>query len=417
MGVFRHIFIASLATVTAFGSVSAQERITFQQVLQNPTDPQLNINYAQQRREAGDLLAAAATLERLLINEPNWDQARLLYAGVLYQLGDFQAAKREADLLEGRDLSDDALAEVERYRSASSKKVERTRLTGRISLGLGYDENAGSQLAEDGVPEIVDQFSMVLRGRAKLERDLSETTELKAFVEGDAYYKQFEDDEFEEFLIASARAGLTGETKLFDWRSNLSARTVQIGGDGYLEEIGGQMRFTRDITPKSRGVLSLSYHGQEYSNIFGDGDNSADRDGDRFDVSASLFHSFSPKYRASVGLSYRDKTVDLAAAEEFFAYDFIGGSAGFKVFWPTGMYVDTAAIYRDYDYKGERSDEFVYLRGAYGLPLSCFFGDRAKSFTEPFLVETAISYSDRASNQDAFNFDSVGAEARLIYRF
>ncbi|MEM9234265.1 MAG: porin family protein [Pseudomonadota bacterium] len=417
MGVFQHVILASLATVTAFGSASAQERITFQQVLQNPSDQQLNINYAQQRREAGDLLAAAATLERLLMNEPNWDQARLLYASVLYQLGDYQAAKREADLLEGRDLSDDALIELERFRDASIKKTGRTRVTGRVSLGLGYDENAGSQLAEDGLPEIVDQFSMVLRGRAKLEHDLSSTSELTAFVEGDAYYKQFEDSDFSEFLIANLRAGLTGETPLFDWRSNLSARTVRIGGDGYLEEIGGQVRFSRDFTPKSRGVLSLAYHGQDYSSIFGGGDNSSERDGDRFDVSASLFHSFTPKYRASFGLSYRDKTVDLATAEEFFAYQFIGVNTGFRVFWPEGSYLDTAAIYRDYDYSGERADEFLYLRGAYGLPLSCFFGDRAKAFTESLLVETAISYSDRTSNQAPFDFDSFGAEARLIYRF
>ncbi|WP_370338048.1 hypothetical protein [Parvularcula marina] len=422
MGVFKHVITISLATATSLcisgiSNASAQEEITFQQVLNNPSDQQLNITYAQQRVEAGDLLAAAATLERLLIDEPNWDEARLLYASVLFQLGDYTAAKREADLLEGRDFSADTLAEVERYRTASNEKTQRTRISGRVSAGLGYDENAGSQLAEDGLTiESVDQFSLVLRGRAKVEHDLSDTSELRLFGEGDAYFKQFEDDEFSEFLIASARAGVAGETGLMDWRANVSGRTVIIGGDGYLDELGVQARIMRDFTPRTRGTLQVGYHDQNYSNVFGTGDNSDFRDGARADASLTVSHVFSPMFRGSLGVSYRDKMVDEDAFEDLFAYTFLGGAGSFSVFWQNGSYLSSNLIYRDYEYKGTRADEFWYSRVAYGVPITELTGDKA-AWLDPVLVELAATRSDRSSNQTVFDFDSYGGEFRLIYRF
>lgn len=78
------------------------EIITFEEIYNNPSDENLNLLYARQRAEAGDLLRAAGTLERLLYTEPDWDSARLNYALILHQLDDKQAATRELDILEDR---------------------------------------------------------------------------------------------------------------------------------------------------------------------------------------------------------------------------------------------------------------------------------------------------------------------------
>ena len=60
---------------------------------------------AQQQIGNGELLAAASTLERLLLSKPNLDSVRLLYAKTLLMLDDKKAAAREFDILEARSLS------------------------------------------------------------------------------------------------------------------------------------------------------------------------------------------------------------------------------------------------------------------------------------------------------------------------
>lgn len=417
MRVSRYALVGSLAAIGLITAAAAEETITFQQVLRDPGNLELNIAYAQERAEAGDLLAAAHTLERVLIAQPNWDKARLLYAGVLYQLGDYDGAKREAELLEGRDLSESALAEVAKFKSRAERRTSKTHVSGRFSVGLGYDDNAGAQLVEDtanlgsgSLFEAVDQYSVILRGRLKVERELSEASDLTGFAEANLMYKRFEDDDFDGYLIADGKAGIAGEFGRLDWRTNLSLRDITIGGDNYLTEFGGQVRLNREITPKTTVSVLLGAHDQSYSNVFGTGDTSELRDGERYDLRAAVSHAFSSRTRLTIGADYRDKSAEI----DDFAYEFVGASGGLDFFWPNASYIDTTLIYRDYEYDGGRADEFLYGRAALGIPLTALGGSAA---LEPFTLEGAVSYSDRQSNQDVYDFDNTGAEVRVIYRF
>ena len=62
----------------------------------------------------GELLGAMATLERVLFNFPNDDEARALHAGLLCSIDDRRGATVEFDALRGREiptsLSDEARA-------------------------------------------------------------------------------------------------------------------------------------------------------------------------------------------------------------------------------------------------------------------------------------------------------------------
>ena len=104
----RAICLTLLASLP-FNIANAQEYngpvITFEQIFANPSNQDLNLNYARQQAAAGDYLGAASALERLLYTQPNWDSARLFYALVLYRLDDPQAARRELNILKTRPLS------------------------------------------------------------------------------------------------------------------------------------------------------------------------------------------------------------------------------------------------------------------------------------------------------------------------
>ena len=131
-------------------------------------------------------------------------------------------------------------------------------------------------------------------------------------------------------------------------------------------------------------------------------------------IEAGLDFDLTPK--TTLGVSYRDKMVDEDAFEDLFAYTFLGGAGSFSVFWQNGSYLSSNLIYRDYEYKGTRADEFWYSRVAYGVPITELTGDKA-AWLDPVLVELAATRSDRSSNQTVFDFDSYGGEFRLIYRF
>ena len=69
---------------------------------QSPTDA---VATARQQTSAGDLTGAASTLERALLEDPNANDARLLYAATLCRLGDPQGARIEIGKLNRQDVT------------------------------------------------------------------------------------------------------------------------------------------------------------------------------------------------------------------------------------------------------------------------------------------------------------------------
>ncbi len=436
-GLFKRTAVSALAIIAGMtaglspnGAEAAQPGsadgvVSFQDVLKNPTDISLNMRFAQERMAAGDLLAAAAAMERLLFYEPNWDEARVLYAGILYRLGDFAAAKRETALLEKRDLTPEARSLVNRYDARINAASKPTRVGGYLSLGAGYDENASTLIAEDNIdPEIseTEQYSFVARGRLTVERDLSQTRDRELFAVLDGFTKQFDDqDTIDGYSILKAKAGLKGSTDRYGWRVNTSGRHVNIGGDSYLNELGVEARLTHQLTGKTSLAIQVGAHDQSYDQVFGPQDTSDLRSGPRYDVSVSAKHRLSSRVALSARGHYRHKGVDEDdnAIAENFAYDVFGVELGGNLFLSRGVYVDGDVLYRDFSYDGDqgREDEYAYGRVAVGVPVSTLVRQAGGTVADRLILEAAVYHLDRGSNIDVFEYESTGAEARVVWRF
>lgn len=74
--------------------------------------PATGIALARRQVSAGNMLDALATLERVIINTPQNNEARLLHAAVMCRLDDRQGAMVELDQIRGRQVSDAAWAEA-----------------------------------------------------------------------------------------------------------------------------------------------------------------------------------------------------------------------------------------------------------------------------------------------------------------
>jgi tetratricopeptide (TPR) repeat protein len=118
--------------------------VTFQDVLANPDDVDINFAYAQTQIARGDVRGAAATLERILLVEPDLPRVRLLYAIVLFRLDQLDEAEREFATLRDLDMPETLRAELERYSREARLRRQTTRTTVTLSFGQFWDSNVNS---------------------------------------------------------------------------------------------------------------------------------------------------------------------------------------------------------------------------------------------------------------------------------
>ena len=99
-GIARIILTASLS----LAAVSAQAETPDQldALARATAQPTSGVALARKQIAAGDLLEALATLERVIINHPQSNEARLLHAGVMCRIDDRRGAMVELDGLRGR---------------------------------------------------------------------------------------------------------------------------------------------------------------------------------------------------------------------------------------------------------------------------------------------------------------------------
>jgi tetratricopeptide (TPR) repeat protein len=121
-----------------------ERAVTFQDVLANPDDVDLNFAYAQTQIARGDVRGAAATLERILLVEPDLPRVRLLYAIVLFRLDQLDEAEHEFAALRGLDMPESLRAELDRYSREARLRRQATRTTVTLSFGQFWDSNVNS---------------------------------------------------------------------------------------------------------------------------------------------------------------------------------------------------------------------------------------------------------------------------------
>lgn len=116
-------------------------KVTFEDILREPDNIDLNYQYAQRQIAEGDVLGASATLERILLVNPNLPRVRLLYAVVLFRLDDYVEAERELKTLEGYSMPDSLRKELQLYKKQIRLRQKRTVIGIQQSNGWGYDWN------------------------------------------------------------------------------------------------------------------------------------------------------------------------------------------------------------------------------------------------------------------------------------
>ena len=425
------LMAAASVSVLAAGSVQAQETITFEQILANPSDKQLNIDYAQQEAAAGNLLGAAATLERLLLNEPNWDDVRLFYAAVLFRLGDYQGAEREVRILEERPLSPDLREQLEDFKDKLRGEQSRSNLSGSIAFGVTYDGNVAVNTADPNVAASdTNDYGITGRLRVKYEYEIGGPQDVSFVAFLSTYSKLYEDFGQVDFNFITGRTGLEGSDGPYEWRVLLDVKNLDIAGDQYLKEYGVSSRLRRELTPSTTLQLSGDYSNQEYDNIVIGSLPTIQEDqrsGLKYSGIASLNHKFTAQISGTVGLGYQRKKAEYNP----YSTDSLLVTAALSRSFRNGAYALVNYFYRDVEYdeadflivdgsQGPREEERRYSRGAVGIPIGAIIkteNDNLQDTLDSLNIEFSVFHDKRSANYDVYDFENTGGELQLIWQF
>lgn len=422
---------AALVLATAFGAnlapANAQE---FSAVLAAPDDEGLNLSYAREQAQTGNLAIAASTLERILINEPNRHSVRLFYAVVLYRLGDLQSAADQLRRLESVELTPLQRAEADSYSGRIEQGLATRSFSGSLSAGFAYEDDAagayftafdiiGAPPAEEGVSS---EVSIILEGRA----DLGSSQVWEVYGTGLFYDHSALSGAAIDFQRAGLEAGVARTTRLSRSRLAGVLRHVRLMGEPQLTEAGvrGDMRWrvTNATTLNLRGeAVSQDYDEPAVDALVGL--LGGDRDGQRYSAGIGVQHRITSRTTVDVSLDYEIKSAGYGP------FGYAGPRLGLSIDqrFDKGVYVLAGASTRWIEYDeadavflggATRDDVRTHARLALGAPLSAFTARGATGdVRENVTLEGALNYSRRESSPPLAGFDGWGADLRLIWRF
>lgn len=364
------------------------DEVTFEQVLKNPADLDLNERYAREQIDRGDLRGAAVTLERVLILAPGRDRTRLLYAAVLYRLDALVDAERELRVVIGRLAAADVISEANAYLKLIEGRKRKTHFTVRAALGYGYDDNRNSAPDGDralflGAPVVLNSDSrrredthVTFAGGFGVSRDFGGAKPQKVFANFGYYRGEQTLIDNLDLQAYSGSGGLALRAFGFELVPSAGYDQVLLSQSTYLRNVWQSLRLARRVRPRLELWGEARREDQRFQNTRLV-TNGVDRKGDQFDFALGASWVASPRDRWGFSVGHRRKLAENVAAayrRESIGVDYtrLLGRGMFLATSVTGQFDRYDRPDRSLSSDG-RSDDAVVTNLLFGLPLSLFW--------------------------------------------
>jgi hypothetical protein len=417
--------MAACVAGLAGGEAVADDAPTFAQVLAAPDDPQINLAYAQNEAANGNLLYAAAALERVLIAHPNANSVRLFYVAVLYRLNDLQGAKDQIRQLEGAHLTPQQQSELDKYRDLVERGQSSTHLTGDVIAGIDFETDSVGSVIDlfDNLPNRrhVEKNGVAAIGAvdANLSSDFGPNGDYAVLASASVYTRTAIAGPTLNYDAGMFSLGVGGSSLHSSWSLSGIFNDYMLFDDPYLYEYGGRAQGIWHETTSIAWVARAEFVRQTYHQ---DPILSLPLEGNRYTISAGGIFRFDGFQTLSANVGYEGKSARFAPQ----GYDALFLNADYHVLLGRGVYGDLSGDIRSVNYRGHdpsifgihRMDTRGDARLAFGAPLSAFAdGGATGDWRENVIIEESVSYADRVTEFPLANFNSVGAQLRLIWNF
>jgi len=359
--------------------------VTYEDILKDPDNIELNARYAQDQIARGELLSAAATLERILLINPDLADVRLLYAVVLYRLDSLNEAQKELDALRTVTLPPAIRDQVSDYEKKIKSRKRRTHLGLRESVGWGYDTNRNA--APSSKFQLFNDTPIDLTGTNTRRADTHflnvsslDVTHDLGFQAGHSVFGNFtyflqNQTNVHSLSLGSFQYELGGtyKSKHFNFTPSFVSSYIFLSSESFLRTQGGNFLFERDMTKKLKAFYNFRIERQDYMNIAED-TNSAERKGPEFSHFWGGSYMLSPTMKWTSSIGYSDKK----AKQKYNAYDRLSLNNTHTWILPRGQFViNNFNVYFDNYQSPEisvagrfRHDKMFRYRVTYGVPLT-----------------------------------------------
>lgn len=404
--------------------------VTFEEVLRDPDNLELNYAFALTQIRQGDLLGALSTLERILLRNPGVPRVRLLYAIVLYRLNAVDEAQRELDNVLKLKMDDGLRRELEYYRSEVSRSKQKTKFTAIVRFGWNYDTNRNAAPLTRGIvssgaivplPGEVETHSLETFGRLEVEHDLGfqRRHRLIGSVTG-IYDLSLKSDRFTLGAI-DVRGGIALDLAPYELRIQPHFRWAHLEDDSVLQAHGGTVRFD---WPTKQNLHYFAYFSGEYQvfNATNDSPSSRFRTGAEYRGGAGVRWVIVPEHRVTLtGTGIRKE-----AREGFF--DYSGAVVGLEHGWllGRGMFLLTNVSWEgdfydesDPNINGtKREDHILRVRTIFGVPFATLTGwSTAPRPLRDIGISVGFEYTRAFSNIDNYRYHNYRVTGALTKRF
>ncbi|MCW5731472.1 MAG: hypothetical protein KIT20_11990 [Alphaproteobacteria bacterium] len=405
--------------------------VSFEALLGNPDDPDLNIRYARQLIQANDLRGAVAALERVLLLRPGLAGVRLAYAVLLFRLDSLQEAEIAFREVLAGEPEPATRREVERYLDAIALRHRATRVS--LSLSGGFDFNSNRNAAPRSRERLLfdipfrserarSDFGRIGMANLQVRHDpgLQERHELLGGV--GLYFNDQHEIDSQDLLALTLDAGGILRTAWFDISPSFTYTRIGLDGSHFLDAPGGRLVIDRrDGDLDMQGSILVQYFDFEPSAAFPTEDR---RDGLRVDLGLTLGYRFAAAHRSAISYVHSVKS----ARAEFEAYHADEVTLSHTWLLGGGQFLLGSFSFIDTRYEAAdtfisariRHDRFYRLRAIYGAPVGTLA--RAAGLDLPAAIgDVTVSLLAEATRADSsipnFANDNLRTQLLLTKRF
>lgn len=407
--------------------------VTYEEVLADPDNVDLNYRYAGTQIARGDLKGAAATLERLLLLDPNLARVRLLYAVVLFRLDNLDEAERAFQQVTEMKIPPSLRDEVDDYLRQIRLRRKRTRMAASVTVGIQYDTNRNA--APSGKRRVLNDSPLALTGTSRKRPDTSfvtvESFQLthdlgmqgghQVWLAGDHYLAE---QTYVDDLDLQSFGGEIGANLYVERGTvvpSVFIEQIQLSRESFLRSHGFNLAGERPVTPRMDALANFRWAWEDYRPVE---ENIAapDRTGSVAVTSLGARYALSPVMRLTLLGAYTHKD----ASAHYFDYDGYSIQATHTWLLGWGQFLTTSFAFgvNGYDDPDRavsiktRRDEQYRTRMTYGIPVDLMTRQMLpKSLVRDLILTFTLEQFHSDSNIPNYTYTNTKAAAMLTKSF